>query len=507
MNQVYRFNRPSELEIVAKPKLTVAVVIACRGGQEKLDLVLASLAAQSYPSRLTQVYIIDDGSESAIVLSKIRPKNTSIIKYKNSANHWGKTAATNDSVAKLKEDVLWFIDADMVFEPDHLAHHMKWHHESDDYAVLGWKRFVQEWSYTPDSLYTALSSGEFFTLHSESWGKDLWEDRVSRTKDLVKPALDGYRAFVGATFSIRNTQWRALGGYRRELITGEDTELGWRTFINGLRIVPERAAHSWHLGYSTVEQNKDAIHRHNDPALAQFIPQMHSIRSRFNFQWKVPTYEVLVDVRNCTLSQLLARRAELLELAGTSAHFSLLADWQILQERYSPVSDSSADLREIFNWFKGDSQYSFTDVNDGQELTIDFLISQFTHSATPYYIFFEGNYEINLKDLVDQLLSSGNGLLGVANKDDRRAFVVFAPALARAQRTGGWIYRNISDQFGVQWLTYEKFLELNAGKHDRFARFARYLKREGKKINSPRQLAIFIKKIAALFIRKALRRG
>ena len=507
MSKVYRFNRPSDLQILERPKLSVAVVIACRGGQEKLDLVLASLAAQSYPSRLTQVYIIDDGSGSAISLPKIRPTHTSIIKYKNSANHWGKTAATNDSAAKLKEDVLWFIDADMVFEPDHLAHHMKWHHENDDYAVLGWKRFVQEWNYTPNSLFTALKSGEFFTLHSESWGKDLWEERVSRTNDLIKPALDGYRAFVGATFSMRSAQWRALGGYRRDLITGEDTELGWRSFINGLRIVPEREAHSWHLGYSTVEQNKEAIHRHNDPALAQFIPQMHSIRSRYNFQWKVPTYHVLVDVRNCTLSQLLARRTELLELAGTSAHFTLLGNWKTLQERYSPVTDASADLREIFNWLKGDSEYSFVDVGIDQELTVDHLISQFARSETPYYLFCEGSYEINLKDLVDQLLSSGNGLLGVANKDDRRAFAIFAPALARAQRSGGWVYKNIAEQFGVQWITYEKFLELNAGKHDRVARFMRYLKREGKKINSTRQLLIFIKKIASLFIRKALRRG
>jgi len=51
----YRFSRPNDLEIVARPKLSVAVVIACRDGQEKLDLVLASLVAQSYPAPLTSV--------------------------------------------------------------------------------------------------------------------------------------------------------------------------------------------------------------------------------------------------------------------------------------------------------------------------------------------------------------------------------------------------------------------------------------------------------------------
>ena len=127
MSSAYRFERPDHLEILTKPTLTVAVVIACRGGQEKLDLVLASLAAQSYPSRLMSVYIIDDGSDVPITLPKIRPANSTVITYKNSAGKWGKTAATNDVASKLKEDVLWFIDADMVLDPDHLAHHMKWH--------------------------------------------------------------------------------------------------------------------------------------------------------------------------------------------------------------------------------------------------------------------------------------------------------------------------------------------------------------------------------------------
>ena len=112
----YRFSRPDNLTPVAKPKLSVAVVIACRDGQEKLDLVLASLAAQSYPAALTSVYVIDDGSAKALVLPAIKPLKTKLISYKNSPGKWGKTAATNDCVARLREDVLWFIDADMVFD-------------------------------------------------------------------------------------------------------------------------------------------------------------------------------------------------------------------------------------------------------------------------------------------------------------------------------------------------------------------------------------------------------
>ena len=40
MSTNFRFNRPQDLSLVAKPSLSVAVVIACKDGQKKLDLVL-----------------------------------------------------------------------------------------------------------------------------------------------------------------------------------------------------------------------------------------------------------------------------------------------------------------------------------------------------------------------------------------------------------------------------------------------------------------------------------
>ena len=74
--------------------------------------------------------------------------------------------------------------------------------------------------------------------------------------------------------------------------------------------------------------------------------------------------------------------------------------------------------------------------------------------------------------------------------------------LARARRTKGDTYANIAEQFGVHWMTYEKFLEVYDGKKSTVARFNRFVKREGKKINSPKQFALFIGKILKLVRRK-----
>ncbi len=502
----FRFERPAGLEIVRQPKLTVAVIVACRGGQEKLDLLMASLAAQSYPKELISVYVIDDGSESAIELPRIKPSKSKIIRYKNTPNKWGKTAATNDVVAKIKADVYWFVDADMIFEKDHLAHHMKWHHDGDDFAVLGWKRFVREWNYTPQTAFEMIVAHKFNQMHTESWGKTLWEERVQRTQDLIHPALDGYRAFVGATFSMKSQLWKKLGGYRRELITGEDTELGWRLFMEGVRIVPDREALSWHLGYSTVELNKEEIDRHNLPALAQYIPEMKKVRARSIDSWKIPTYEVVIDVRSCSLNKLLEIRSNLLSLPGTQANFILLANWRCLKERYSPVGDPRADLREIYNWLKGQSSFSFKEISNGN-LGIEEIITFFSDEPIPFHIYVDGNFDqiFDGKALTDYLLSSENGCVGLATKQDRRAFAIFHPALARARTQGETTYKQVANTWGVQWLTFEDFDAMSTGSKYRIKRTINFLKREGKKINSASQLLIFIKKIVKILFRKILK--
>jgi hypothetical protein len=56
-------------------------------------------------------------------------------------------------------------------------------------------------------------------------------------------------------------------------------------------------------------------------------------------------------------------------------------------------------------------------------------------------------------------------------------------------------------------MTDEKFLQLNAGRKSRIKRFNQFLKREGKKINSPAQLLIFMQKLGKLILRKVLRNG
>jgi hypothetical protein len=231
------------------------------------------------------------------------------------------------------------------------------------------------------------------------------------------------------------------------------------------------------------------------------------VRAKNAFNWSIPTYQLFIDVRASTLDQLLDLRAKLLKLPGTNAHFTLLAPWKVLAKRYSPLDDPHGDLREIHNSLNGDLEYSFKDIGSDSQLTIEELIEGFTHGPTPYYIYAEANGEFDLKDLIDYLLASQNGLVGIVNKKDQRAFAVFAPALARALTANTPLYKSIERQWGVLWMNDDQFAVVNQGKHNRLKRFFRYLKREGKKINSPRQFFVFVQKVISLLLRKVLGRG
>lgn len=480
----YRFSRPNDLELVAKPTLSVAVVIACRGGQEKLNLTLASLALQTYPKRLITVYVIDDASSPALALPKIRPTNTRIIKFKNSGANWGKTAATNHVVEKLREEVLWFVDADMVFEPDHLAHHMKWHHDADDYAVLGWKRFVKDWDYSPSELYAELKADGFDDLHTEHWGKARWEDRIDRTKDLEEPGIEGFRTFVGATFSLKRNLWNIVGGYNQLLKTGEDTELGWRLFLQGARIVPDRQAHSWHLGETSVESNKIGTAKHNDPMIGQLVPGFAEIRKRGEQIWATPTFETLIDCRDTTLEQVRAITANFQKLDENQGFFRLLGPWKLLDARYAIEDDSFANLREIHSWLLGDPQYIFEEVPAESHLTIEEILQELRIESSCFFFFVEGNAAPGFQclSLYTTLLSTGNGIIGFVNQQDRRAFAVFTPALARAKRSEGGLYENISKGWGVRWFTNEEIIRIYEDKTKFSKRLKRYIKNKFRKI-------------------------
>src|SRR5678809_217492 len=75
------------------PSRTVSVVIPAYDCQDKLDLTLASLTAQTYPADLLDVVVVDDGSPQPLALPPIRPENCRLIRVGDPRCGWGRAFA------------------------------------------------------------------------------------------------------------------------------------------------------------------------------------------------------------------------------------------------------------------------------------------------------------------------------------------------------------------------------------------------------------------------------
>jgi GT2 family glycosyltransferase len=492
----WRFDRPDLVSLTDEPKLTVDLFITCRNGQTKLDLTLAALVAQTYPTELINVHVIDDGSSPKLVLPEIKPVNTSLHYFENTGKDWGKSRSTNSVANESKADVLWFLDSDMVVDPDHLAQHMKWHHDSDDYVVLGWKRFVESWNYHPAELLASLKAGKFAELHAESESHGYWEARVKSSNGFKTNDLDNFRGLVGATFSIANKNWSTLGGYNENFITSEDTELGWRVISQGLRLVPESAANSWHLGLTTIENNRDVILQHNNPLLAGHVPGLRHLRRKFGTQWLVPENQYFVDCRNMSIDSFFTLIKPLLQDVQGQTHFTLLANWPTLNERYSPISDDAKDLREIQRWTLGDNRFTFQIIADNTFLSISEILDFMEVKSSPYLFFSEGNFKnsVAITELKTSLQGSDNGLEGVVDHEDQRIFVVYGPALATAKRLPGSIYQNIELSWGLRWHALDDYHPEAKPFLLKVAHAARYMLRRFAQVRSFDQFIDLVKR-------------
>ena len=494
---IFRYERPASLSLDFKPKLSVTVIVPARNNQAKLDLVLAALAVQSYPSRLTKVIVIDDGSDKKLVLPKIRPSQCSLLRIENRPGMWGKVDSVNAIAAKIKTDAIWCLDSDMVTHPDHLKHHMKWHHVDSEYIVLGSKRFVESWSYSPIELSDSLEEGNFDLLHSKSFPHDYVEARIKATNGLRNPKLEGFRSFVGATFSMLTSTWQELDGYHSGFTTGEDTELGWRATMHGFALVPESEAKAWHLGRTTFQESAEVMLAHNNPKLLNWIPRLRTtIRTPElgHIAWAVPDQGVIIDCRGISLAQFQRLIKPFIgnELEST---FTLLGPWNALDSRYSPLEDPLKEQRSIKSWYQNDPRFIFIEAPESP--SIEWILSLMPVDSTPFHYYFDGQIdpEINPKVLCKVIVKRELGLLGAIDSRGYRAFILYTPALGRAWRNSPHsLYRGILEGWGLKWATWSAIKDDRGTLYKRTLLFTKFALIRLRKVRSFAELSYLVKR-------------
>jgi GT2 family glycosyltransferase len=336
-----------------EPRLSVSVVIPAYGAQEKLDLTLAALAGQSYPSHLLEVVVVDDGSTPPLRLPDIVPERVRLVR--TTGDKWGRAHACKTGAELADGEVVHWLDSDMVTYSDHVEAQMRWHHLADYLVVLGYKRFVdyKDGELSRREVFDTVVCGSADKLFdvARSQGHEWVENVIDKTNGLRTHGSRSFGVHVGATASVRADLLRAAGGMDDALVLGEDIDLGFRLAQQGAVFIPDPEARSWHLGPSTVMRRREQVNRHNEAYLSDRLPTRRLFRRWRGRQWLVPYVDVVVDAAGRPYEEVRATIAAALASIVPDVGVTVVGPWSDLNDgRRAPLDDPLLDLRLVRDW-------------------------------------------------------------------------------------------------------------------------------------------------------------
>ncbi|MEV6863471.1 glycosyltransferase [Streptosporangium subroseum] len=442
-----------------EPRMSVSVVIPARQHQEKLDLTLAALAAQTYPAHLLEVIVVDDGSAPPLRLPEITPERTRIIG--GAPGGWGIAWALESSTAVADGEVIHRMDSDIVSYRDHIEAHMRWHHLADYLVVMGTLRFTAMAGTppTPSEVQIAVAKDRAASLFEADpdHGHDWIDELVAGHRGFRDaPSALLHRVHVGATVSLPTALFRAVGGTDPSLTLGEDTELGYRLTQTGAVFVPETGALSWHLGTTTAMRRAKDVRRHNDPFIADRVPYRRHLRSDPGRQWLVPYVEVVVDTLGAAFEDVRASVDGALASTLPDLRVTVVGPWSSLTGgRRAPLDDPLLDLRLVQGQYAHDSRVSFA-----EEVPPTSAPAPFRLTCPAGWV--PGAESLAL--LVEQAEKDDEGLLLVALEENESGVVTArlerTAAVARAMRFARddeSLDDVIADLYGATWLDAESW--------------------------------------------------
>ncbi|WP_440098784.1 glycosyltransferase [Streptosporangium sp. H16] len=442
-----------------EPHLTVSVVIPAKGRQDRLDLTLAALAAQTYPSHLLEVIVVDDGSSPPLRLPEIAPERTRIVG--DASGRRGIAWALETGTAVADGQVIHRMDADIVSYREHVEAHMRWHHLAGYLVVMGTLRFTAMAGIPPSPAEVQIAvakdrAGLLFEEDPEH-GHDWIGELVAAHRGFRDaPSSLLHRVHVGATVSLPAALLRETGGLDTSLALGEDTELGYRLTQTGAVFVPDAEALSWHLGTTTAMRRPADVRRHNDPFIADRIPYRRHLRTDAGRQWLVPYVDVVVDAGGASFEDVRASVDGALASTLPDVHVTLTGPWASLDgERPAPLDDPLLDLRLLRGQYAHDGRVSFAERVPA------------TSAPAPFRLVCPAGWvpgADSLARLIEQAEKDDEGLLLVALDEDESGVLAArlerTSAVARATRVlreGERLDDVIADLHGATWLDAESW--------------------------------------------------
>jgi glycosyltransferase involved in cell wall biosynthesis/polysaccharide pyruvyl transferase WcaK-like protein len=261
-------------DLPAADTLSVAVVVPVFNRAESLIRTLAGLATQSRPG--LEVIVVDDGSTENIAAA-IEQADLAIAPHliRQERDGFGAHRARNRGAASTDADVIVFVDADCIPHPQLVARHLLWHERASNVVVAGTRAQIDASALELD----AIETGSFVPdggvaddgIVPEDWRRIFYR----RNKQLTMGDA-AFRAGVSSNLSVRREAFEAVGGFSTIFPEwgGEDTELTWRLWNNGMFVVPDNLAIIYHQTQSDPlgQAGREAARRRTGALVGDLVP-------------------------------------------------------------------------------------------------------------------------------------------------------------------------------------------------------------------------------------------
>lgn len=434
------------------PSLRVSVVIPAYQDQEKLDLTLAGLAAQTYPSELIEVIVVDDASEPTLRIPPVGPKNLRMVTPP--ADGWGSAHAVNAGVAVASGDVILRLDADLIVAREHVEAHLRWHHTARYLVVLGRVVFAPyvPGVLRPDQVVDQVARSAVATVFAgEAEQRASWVEKVyAATNNLREGGSRAFRAANGATVSFPRWLFDAAGGMDRAMPRGSDTELGYRMAQVGAVFVPESQAMSWHLGPSEIQSDRESGLRTRAPFLRDRVPLLRDLRRTPGFTYGVPVMDVVLAAADRSFEDIQAVTLAVLNGTLDDVRVTLVAPWDdVRTPGRSALRPPLRDLLLCYEAFRSNPRVRFVTTEPESVFPAPFVLRCPAGPVpTPDAV----------RRLVDEMEKRQLGLLLLPFPRDRML------PIARVERTAAFARARtlavdqedledvVHDMFGVYWI-------------------------------------------------------
>ncbi len=231
-------------------RLRMSVVIPAFERLEQLEVLLESLTQQTYPSELTEILVVDDGSEPPLAPNLPDGLDVKILRQKRDG--FGLARARNLGAFSSTGDVVVFLDSDMIPETIWLEAHARPHHHHRPLAGVGPRTHVSRLQVGLDEIRSGTPIQDLLAdsdPQRPQWILDRW-----KTTDNGRIGDDIWWGMSGGNFSVTRSLFVDLDGYDEAGFKewgGEDNDLGYRIYMSGAFVVPVHEAMAWHLGPAT----------------------------------------------------------------------------------------------------------------------------------------------------------------------------------------------------------------------------------------------------------------